>query len=238
MCRSWEIAWLACAFDSEGSLAISPKEKNGYWTVRPIGEINNSDAAYIEEATRILDKIGCSYSVYTRRTGPLSTKDINILNFRTQNGVLKVLIEMYPYLIIKKAFALSVIGLFGNHEFGVGWNDDEVLMAAAIRQVYMPRSTHGNGETLTSFEDALEQVSWAHELGREVLRAIPSEASGSMSSTEEPLESRPTSSASSNSAHECPASQQHLRVAGGEDVLRSSEKSERGDKELRKDIAR
>lgn len=63
-------------------------------------------------------------------------------------------------------------------------------------------------------------------------RVIPSEASGNALSTEEPLESRATSSISSNSPHECPAT-----VWTVEDVLRSSRKLESWDKEPSEDIA-
>jgi hypothetical protein len=62
-------------------------------------------------------------------------------------------------------------------------------------------------------------------------RVIPSEALGSTTSTKEPLESRATSSACSNSLHECPAPFE------GEDVLRSSRKLESWDKEPSEDIA-
>ena len=80
---------------------------------------------------------------------------------------------------------------------------ERVWLACAIDsegsiQVWRQPNSRANGETLT-----------------QKARAIPSEASGSTGSTEEPLETTRTSSASSNSAHECPGPQQHLKVVGG-----------------------
>lgn len=64
-----------------------------------------------------------------------------------------------------------------------------------------------------------------------VLSPIPSEASRSVPSIEEPLESRAPSNASSNEPHECPAPLE------GDDVLRSSRKLESWDKAPSEDIA-
>lgn len=69
------------------------------------------------------------------------------------------------------------------------------------------------------------------ETGDSALSTIPSEASGSVISTEEPLESRAPSNASSNEPQECPA------PLVGDDVLRSSGKPESWDKAPSEDIA-
>jgi hypothetical protein len=200
-------------------------------SIRPIIEINNTSKLYIAKCVEILDAMGIeSYSVYCRRPSSSATKDVHILNIRGLEQVTKLLSVLAPYLIVKKNFACAIIGLFGSHDKGSRWSEKEIAAAIAVRTVYMPRSTHGNGEVETDFEDALNLVAQIQALGLDMLSVIPSEVLGSVSSTRKPLESRATSSTSSNSPHECPASYQD------EDVLRSSRKLESRDKELGEDI--
>jgi hypothetical protein len=200
--------------------------------IRPILEINNTSECYIARCVDILESMGIeSYSVYCRRPSSLATKDVHILNIRGQVQLVKLLASVLPYLITKKDFACAIIGLLGSHKLGSRWSEKEIAAAIAVRTVYMPRSTHGNGEVETDFEDALSLVAELKAIGLKMLSVIPSEALGSIECTREPLESRATSSACSNSLHECPASHRD------EDVLRSSRKLESWDKEPNEDIA-
>jgi hypothetical protein len=231
--ENWEMAWLACAMDSEGSLCVSLKVKDGAKLyLRPIIEINNTSRAYIQRCCDLLDNLGIdSYSVYERFPSFSATKSVHILNIRGQKSVVTLLSAVSPYLIIKQDFAYAIIGLFGDHKLNSGWSEKEIAAAIAVRTVYMPRSIHGNGEVETTREDALKLVAEFKALGFTRASVIPSEALGSVCSTREPLESRAMSNADNKSLHECPATAMTV-----EDVLRSSRKLESWDKEPSEDI--
>jgi hypothetical protein len=175
--------------------------------------INNSDDLYNERVFEILRSIGVSNWKTSRRTSKIGTKDVVEIKIAELDSIITVLRFVGEHLTTKKAFAdkalaLALLRRANRDEHGerAPWTDEECDLSMAIRAEFMPNSL-AYGETLTS--------------ASRVARAIPSEASGSASSTEEPLETRTTSSTSSNWSHECPATLDRV-----EDIARSSAKAE------------
>jgi hypothetical protein len=219
--------WLACAIDSEGSIQVWRQSSSAVSTraygIRVV--VNNSDEAYVARVLEILSSMGISNWKTSRRTSKIGTKDVCEIKIAELNSIIKVLTEVSEYMVSKKAFcdnalALALLRRANRDEHGerAPWTDAECALAEEIRAKFMPAS-FAYGETLTSAPCAA--------------RAIPSEASGSAISTDEPLETRTTSSTSSNWSHECPAASCEV-----EDIARSSAKAESRDKKLCEDIAR
>jgi hypothetical protein len=203
-------AWLACAIDSEGTVQVARQNSVNMHTsaygLRVI--IYNSDAAYISQVCDFLTAIGVEANYNpTRRTSKIGTKLVTEIRVQTLDSVITLLKAVIPFLTAKKAIATAVLGLalMRKQSRAKGerapWTVEELEQAEYIRKTFMLYS-RANGETLPASE----------------LRAIPSEASGSEICTEEPLETRSTSIASSKSTHECPAPQE------GDDIVRTPAK--------------
>jgi len=214
-------AWLACAIDSEGSVQVWRQASSAVST-RAFGirvVINNSDDSYVARVLEILSSIGVNNWKTSRRTSLIGTKDVVEVKVGELDSIIKVLQFVLADLTTKRDFAEAALALAlmrrsNRDENGerAPWTDVECAFAESIRSKFMPNS-RANGETLTSVGAG---------------RAIPSEASGSADSTEEPLETRGATSAASTLPQERPAALTKVRV---EDVVRSFEKSERQDKE-------
>jgi hypothetical protein len=219
-----ERAWLACAVDSEGSVQVWRQTSSAVSTraygIRVI--INNSDESYVSRVLGILSNMGISNWKISRRTSAIGTKDVCEIKVAELDSIIRLLTAIHEFLTSKRDFAEAALSLAlmrkqSRNLFGqrAQWTDTECDLAESIRSRFMPNSL-AYGETRPAPSGS---------------RAIPSEALGSTTSTKEPLESRATSSACSNSLHECPAPFE------GEDVLRSSRKLESWDKEPNEDIA-
>lgn len=219
-----ERAWLACSIDSEGSVQVWRQSSTAVST-RAYGlrvVINNSDDAYISRVLGILSNIGVSNWKTSRRTSAIGTKDVCEVKVAELDSIIKVLSTTIEFLTSKRDFAEAALSLAlmrkqSRNLYGqrAQWTDIECNLAESIRSKFMPNSL-AYGETLPTSSKS---------------RAIPSEALGSTTSTKEPLETRATSSACSNSPHECPAA-----MAIAEDIVQNSRKLESRDKELGEDI--
>ncbi len=219
-----ERAWLACAIDSEGSVQVWRQSSLAVST-RAYGlrvVVNNSDDSYVSRVLAILNSLGVNNWRTSRRTSAIGTKDVCEIKIGELDSIIKVLSATIEFLTTKKKFAEVTLALAllrkQNRTLNgqrAPWTDAECELAESIRTTFMPNS-RANGEALPTPSES---------------RVIPSEALGSENSTKEPLETRTTSSASSNWSHECPAS---LR---DEDIVRSSRKLESWDKEPSEDIA-
>lgn len=192
-------AWLACAIDSEGSVQVWRQSSSAVSTraygIRVV--INNSDDLYNARVLEILSSIGVSNWKTSRRTSKIGTKDVCEIKVAELDSIIKVLSFVSDELVSKKSFAdgalsLALLRRSNRDENGerAPWTDVECLLAEELRSRFMPNSC-AYGETYSD---------------RVAAKAIPSEASGSTKSTEEPLERRAPSSACSNEPHECPAS--------------------------------
>jgi hypothetical protein len=171
--------------------------------------IYNSDESYAVRCMDILDELHVSYRQTARFTSKIGTKEVFEIHIQALDGVLALLDKIIPYLTAKREFAMAVYTLGSlrmrdRREIGLRapWTEEQKALAREIRRTYMPYRKRANGETETVRPSA-----------------IPCQASGSVKSTEEGVETRSVSSASDNPTHECPAS---LR---DDEIVRSTEKS-------------
>lgn len=205
-------AWLACAIDSEGTIQVAKQRSVGLQTfaygLRVI--IYNSDAVYIDQTLSFLAAIGVEANYNpSRRTSKIGKKLVTEIRVQSLDSVIVLLKAVIPFLTAKKAIATAVLGLalMRKHSRAAGerarWTDEEIDQAEYIRKTFMLYS-RANGEALPASE----------------LRVIPSEASGSETGTEEPLETTAASIASSNRPQECPAPSRKQ----GDDIVRTPAK--------------
>lgn len=203
--------WLAAVMDAEGSFVVFPKHYKGK-QCRSYGfkvSCFNTDERFVDFFVDCCEAIGAKAWKSSRTRRKHLWKTEHTAHVSDLDSLVTLLEAILPYLVIKRDIAREILYIAKerwHHVKNWGkvsrWTPEQTAFAADIRDRLMPKSVvekrTANGETLTR-----------------KARAIPSEASGSTSSTEEPLETTRTSSASSNSAHECPGPQQHLKVAGG-----------------------
>lgn len=218
-------AWLACAIDSEGSIQVQRQHrfvkgiKNGNSYMVRVA-VYNTNSAYLSKVEEALRSIGVKNRRVTHGFNPRNGKTVIGITVTTTEGNIKLLTAVMDQLVAKREFAEGALALLMMRKANIAscvgvisWTEAERVFAEHLRSKFMPNS-RAYGGTLTAIK----------------LRAIPSEASGSIVSTEEPLEHTATSNASSNWPQECPAS--HV----DEDVCRSSGEPESGDNNLREDI--
>jgi uncharacterized protein YqgV (UPF0045/DUF77 family) len=183
--------------------------------------IYNTDSDYIAECFRILDKWGIQYRVTRRLTSKIGTKMITEIHTQALDSVLKVLMNIHEHLFAKQKAAIAMLGLALSRKasrdaLGIRapWTDDQIQAAKAFRRAYMPYRKRANGETLPG-----------------ELEVIPCQALGSVKGTKVDVETTGMTNTTNNYLHELPATPD-----GVEDIVQSSEKSERGDKEPLKNI--
>lgn len=204
--------WLACAIDSEGTIQVAKQRSVGMSTsaygLRVI--IYNSDAAYIDQTLAFLTAIGVEANYNpSRRTSKIGKKLVTEIRVQSLDGVIALLKAVIPFLTMKKAIAVAVLGLAlmrkrsRAHGERAPWTVEELEQAEYIRKTFMLCS-RANGEALPASE----------------LRVIPSEASGSETGTEELLETRRILHRE-QIFHERPAPQV------GDDIVRTSAKAEK-----------
>lgn len=243
-------AWMACAIDSEGSLALGMVGKrrkygNGRYFYHPsaIVGICNSEYRYIRRVVGILKSWKIPYHIARMKRNPNNkslqkVRTVYWVRVSAHQAICDLLKRVIPYLCIKQEFALAISGLLAwrletlrSRGRSYPWTEDQIALTTAIRKTFMPRSRRAYGEALTSDLEDRMAINEAIKSAQKALRVIPCQAEGSADSTSEGVETRDPSSTSSNGPHERPAPQE------GEDIVQSSEKSEREDKELPKDIS-
>lgn len=206
-------AWLACAIDSEGSIQVARQASvnmpTSAYGLRVM--VYNSDASYVEQVYSFLAAIGVEANYNPSRvTSRIGKKLVTEVRIQALDSVVVLLKAVIPFLTAKKAIASAVLGLAlsrqrskNAHGIRAPWTSEELEQAEYIRKTFMLNS-RANGEALPALE----------------LRVIPSEASGSETGTEEPLETRVARIASSNRPHECPAPSRKQ----GDDIVRTTAK--------------
>lgn len=236
MGRCCDIAWLACAIDSEGCLCLksnSTQSANSRSFCAEV-QITNSDQKYIEKCRCILNSLGVHYterhnSISNWTNKPLVT--IHVLDMRNIDCLLSIII---PDMTTKQEFAMALRVLIASRLRTQGnlrkarWTDDEVALAHMIRDQHMPLARRANEEALPSGRPKRDKL--VKSAGR---RVISCQAARSANSIAEGVETTGTKSATSNSPQECPATLNNIRA---EEIVQSSEKSERQDKEPAEDI--
>jgi hypothetical protein len=185
--------------------------------------IVNQDEDFILYALAILDEMGVGYNLCERYNRKSLSPDKIIYEIQIQSWaqVKKLVPQIHYALVVKGNRALAMLGLAVIREetlakggYKAPWSQLELDIVTGIRKFLLVRSKRVYGETLTDDEGLWEAIRIAYDRALPLLRAIPSEASGSTEGTEEPLESRSDSSASDDPTHERPATQ--LRAVGGE----------------------
>lgn len=105
-----ELAWLAGLWDGEGSITVfTHTEKGGKTKLCPTLCVVNTNETIIAEAARLLDKLGTSFSVFTRTPQKREHKPAIQLATRNMRYIQIVLEAMLPFLIGKKAQAQLVL---------------------------------------------------------------------------------------------------------------------------------
>jgi len=216
--------WLACAIDSEGSIQVqrqtrSAKGNNSGNSYLVRVAVYNTNSAYLKKVEEALGSLGVKSRRVDHTSSPRKKTLIGI-TVTTIDDNIKLLTAVIDQLVVKREIAEGALALILMRKASIAvgnmvtpWTPMEQAFAEQLRSKFMPNS-RAYGGILTAVK----------------LRTIPSEASGSIVGTEEPLEHTATSNASSNWPQECPASQ------WDEDVCRSSGEPESGDNNLREDI--
>ena len=147
------IAWLAAAFDGEGSLTVYPQTQKGYTTYRPVFQIRNTCREFVCRAATICSDLGATFfKVYRDRkrsnmVSPLTGKmyeDTYHLQVRGQEAVRVVLKAVLPWLIVKRDFARDLLAFLEDSRSRARsrrpWTDTEIARVEWLRATYMPRS--------------------------------------------------------------------------------------------------
>lgn len=102
-------AWLACAIDSEGSIAIGKGHKTIYV---PTITLSNTHQEYMARAEELINRVtGNSYTGTTRKSP--EHKIVHRISVSSFPRVIALLKEITPYLIAKKNRAENLLA----------WND-------------------------------------------------------------------------------------------------------------------
>jgi hypothetical protein len=103
-------AWLAGFWDGEGSITIfTHTEKNGREKICPTINVTNTHEGVIAHVVELLDKLGTSFAVQTRKRDSDKYKDAYHVSTRNMQYIKVVLEAIYPYLVCKKAQAILVL---------------------------------------------------------------------------------------------------------------------------------
>jgi hypothetical protein len=235
--RCCDIAWLACAVDSEGCLCLksnSTQSANSRSFCTEV-QITNSDHKYVEKCRRILNDLEVSYTERNNPTTSWTNKPLTTIHVLDIRMVDRLLDFIIPEMTTKQTFAMALRVLIASRLRTQGnarkarWTDDEVALAHMIREQHMPLARRANEEALPSGRPKRDKP--VKSAGR---RVISCQAKGSATSTLEGVETTGTMSATSKSPQECPATLTDKRA---EEIVQASEKSERRDKEPVEDIA-
>lgn len=161
MSREADIAWLACALDSEGSIYVGfqrYKRKDG---TRRIVRINlyvmNSNREYVEKVCKIVMDLGATVMLHERDAHGAKSqrtdrkyKNIYIATVAGLRSVETVLTQILPWLMPKRAFALDVLKLISMAppKGRNGWSDDALVFVESVREQHMPlrRNARAIGE--------------------------------------------------------------------------------------------
>jgi hypothetical protein len=115
-------AWLACAIDGEGTIGIYPGgiTKTGHkkWPITSV-IITNTDRKFLEHA-RIITGLGSICTTKKRE----NRKVMYQWQVKGHQGVLKILLDIYPYLIIKRKKALGGIDFIKGRQWQK-WTPEE-----------------------------------------------------------------------------------------------------------------
>lgn len=104
-------AWLACAIDGEGNIQIRKYKRN---TRSPVTiQITNTDRNFLERAKEIVPE-GHIYPVRRRRR---NERPVYTFNLCEHKAVLNTLVEILPYLIIKKRLAEEAIEFIQSYKW-------------------------------------------------------------------------------------------------------------------------
>lgn len=206
---------MACAIDSEGSIQVTTRASKNMPTrahsLRVM--IYNSDKSYVDQVCNILTSWDIQFVDKSRMTSKVGTLEVTSVIVQRMQSVKILLDKVIPYMTSKRGAAEAMLALAENRIVHLGrhkrapWTAHQLRLVEQFRRDFMPKS-FANGETLPS----------------ESSRAIPCQAEGSVKSTSEGVETRGKSTASNNFLHECPAAFDKV-----EDIVRSSEKSEKTD---------
>ena len=109
-----EAAWLACAIDSEGTIALQVYHQRGKETPRVVAYVNvvNTDPRYVDHVEALIRKVasGCHRGVRTRtKPGHLPVLFAAVSN---ELRVRPVLESVAPWLIIKRDRAEALLTYF------------------------------------------------------------------------------------------------------------------------------
>lgn len=150
-----ELAWLAGAWDGEGSISIFPRferyryrngekeiEKNPFRKLTATLTLVNTEQSFMAEAIRILDKHGIAVWVQERKLNKRNKNhsDCWQLVCRKLEAIKKFLELIFPYLISKKPqadlvlrFVNSRLEQLSKRKNGLGYTEEEQSLEQQIR---------------------------------------------------------------------------------------------------------
>lgn len=107
--RDVDASWLACAYDSEGTITIGKHIKNGKTVYYPSMAISNTNLDYIKHVKELMnyDKV----NICMKDSKMLNRAKVYSLAICGQDCIYERLTDIMPFLIIKKQRAQEVLKL-------------------------------------------------------------------------------------------------------------------------------
>ena len=132
----FRVAWLAGIIDGEGSMGIYPSpHHNGRDTYITCLSINNTDALIINESQLILTELlGHTVSI-TSQTLNRTSHLIYRIVIRNRGDIIKLIPQIEPYLIGKKAQAQLFYKILVAHIHRTGYTKVELEAVAILKRM-------------------------------------------------------------------------------------------------------
>jgi len=133
-----DLRYLACALDTEGSIAFSKVVKNGHHSVSPHIDIINTNLEWLEYAKEIMRRVNSKIEVRDRGKGWRT-----IYSLYVPTTVCRALLpRLLPYLIIKKAHAQTLIAFWAmrrKNGIKTPYGDEEKELIRRMKELNNPQ---------------------------------------------------------------------------------------------------
>lgn len=103
-----DLAWLACAVDSEGSINMGLTIRKGRSLYNPAVQVCNTDPAYIVKVITVLEQLGVTFHMRCydpAESGKLGKKDVWYVLIHRLTCLETLLTQLLPYFVSKTAKA-------------------------------------------------------------------------------------------------------------------------------------
>ena len=111
-----DLAYLAGIIDGEGWIGLQKRLQKRWITYKPALRVTNTDANIINRVYEIWESIGVSGHIYENEVSPSVPNGKQIMNLQLNKriDIQKVLEQVIPYLVGKKARAIMLVRYLTN----------------------------------------------------------------------------------------------------------------------------